>query len=636
MTFAIQTLPTEVVNLIAAGEVIDSLAAVVRELVENSLDAGATRIVVSLCSDQWRVRVADNGTGMNLTDLQLAASAHSTSKIRKSEDLWKITSLGFRGEALHSLAALAEVEIISRLAGSVEGWRVIYNCEGESAQISACAIAPGTVVTVSNLFGTWPVRRQGLPAIAQQLRAVQETIQQIALCHPHVTWQVQQNERPWFTISPGTTAKQILPQILKQVHLHDLQQLTLEVPTPERGKPAVGAGLEDKIERKQITSPQNPPDLLEDKIERKQITSRQNPPDLLEDKIERKQITSRQNPPFLLEQGNIFNAKISLVLGLPDRCHRRRPDWVKVATNKRLVRSPELEQTIISAFMRTCPRDRYPICFLHLQIPPSFLDWNRHPAKAEIYLHSLSHWQEQVSLAIEQALRINPENLPETAHSERVEKLLKVSEATGDYNVSRSIQATPEADKNAKKVAEISLIQLTAIAQLHNTYIVAEHPTGVWLVEQHIAHERVLYEQLCDRWQLVPLEPPIILHHLTLTQVEQLQRLGLDIEPFGEQLWAVRSAPALLTKRADCAAALLELSLGGDLQTAQVATACRSAIRNGTALSLSEMQTLLDQWKSTRNPRTCPHGRPIYLSLEESALARFFRRHWVIGKSHGI
>jgi hypothetical protein len=116
MSYGIQTLPTEVVNLIAAGEVIDSLAAVVRELVENSLDAGATRIVVSVWSDQWRVRVADNGTGMNLRDLQQAASAHSTSKIRSSDDLWKITSLGFRGEALHSLAALAQVEILSRLA----------------------------------------------------------------------------------------------------------------------------------------------------------------------------------------------------------------------------------------------------------------------------------------------------------------------------------------------------------------------------------------------------------------------------------------------------------------------------------------------------------------------------------------
>jgi DNA mismatch repair protein MutL len=123
---------------------------------------------------------------------------------------------------------------------------------------------------------------------------------------------------------------------------------------------------------------------------------------------------------------------------------------------------------------------------------------------------------------------------------------------------------------------------------------------------------------------------------LNSVQVEQLERIGLEVEPFGEQLWAIRSAPELLKKRDDCKNALLELSLGGDLQTAQVATACRSAIRNGTPLSLSEMQTLLDQWKSTRNPRTCPHGRPIYLSLEEPALSRFFRRHWVIGKSHGI
>ena len=173
-------------------------------------------------------------------------------------------------------------------------------------------------------------------------------------------------------------------------------------------------------------------------------------------------------------------------------------------------------------------------------------------------------------------------------------------------------------------------------AQVRHPYIVAEHSAGLWLVEQHIAHERVLYEQLQEDWQLVLLESPILLSQLTGAQVEQLQRLGLDIEPFGEQLWAVRTAPEMLVQRDDCQAALLELSLGGDIQAAQVAIACRSAIRNGMPLSLPEMQALLDRWKVTRQPRTCPHGRPIYLSLEESALARFFRRHWVIGKSHGL
>ncbi|MBF2029950.1 MAG: DNA mismatch repair protein MutL, partial [Oscillatoriales cyanobacterium C42_A2020_001] len=161
-------------------------------------------------------------------------------------------------------------------------------------------------------------------------------------------------------------------------------------------------------------------------------------------------------------------------------------------------------------------------------------------------------------------------------------------------------------------------------------------PTGVWLIEQHIAHERVLYEQLSDRWQMVVLEPPIILSELTSAQLEQLQRIGIEVEPFGEQTWIARTAPTLLAKRQDCADALMELSLGGDVQMAQAAIACRSAIRNGTPLTLQEMQQVLDQWQQTRNPRTCPHGRPICLSLEESSLSRFFRRHWMIGKSHGI
>ena len=139
----------------------------------------------------------------------------------------------------------------------------------------------------------------------------------------------------------------------------------------------------------------------------------------------------------------------------------------------------------------------------------------------------------------------------------------------------------------------------------------------MWLIEQHIAHERVLYEQLCDHWQLVHVETPIIIYKLSPAQVSQLQRIGLDIEPFGDKLWAVRNIPNMLKQREDAADAILELSWGGDLQTAQVAVACRSAIRNGTKMSLPEMQTLLDNWQQTRNPRTCPHGRPIYLSLEE-------------------
>ncbi|MEH2311816.1 MAG: DNA mismatch repair endonuclease MutL [Nostoc sp.] len=572
MASTIQALPTEVVYLITAGEVIDSLASVVRELVENSLDAGATRIVVSLWPQQWRIRVADNGCGMNLDDLQQAATAHSTSKIRSSADLWKINSLGFRGEALHSLTTLANLEILSRTVGGKLGWRISYGNGGEVVQVEVTAIAPGTVVTVSHLFGNCSSRRQGLPTAAQQMKAVQATIHQIALCHPHVTWQISQNDRQWFTICPAATTGQLLPQILPQVRQGDLQEVKLELPNPPNSSLQTLHSYTDVINR---VSP---------------------------------------------------NSSLNLVVGLPDRTHRHRPDWVRVAINGRMVKTPELEQTILSAFHRTLPRDRYPICFLHLAISPDQINWNRNPAKTEIYLNEIIYWQEQITQAINQALSISSNNLKEAVHTTRVSKLLKAAEAKGGYNFNP--QNPKEDYKNPNS--------LKAVAQVSNTYIVAEHPGGMWLVEQHIAHERVLYEQLCDNWQLVPVEPAIILYQLSPAQVSQLQRIGLEIEPFGEQLWAVRNIPAPLQQRDDCAEAILELSWGGDLQTAQVAVACRSAIRNGTPMNQQEMQTLLDNWQRTRNPRTCPHGRPIYLSLEESALARFFRRNWVIGKSHGI
>ena len=233
MPCEIQTLPDEVIDLIAAGEVIDSLAAVVRELVENSLDAGANRITISLHPELWQVQVIDNGKGMSLDDLRICAQPHSTSKIRSRKDLWYITSLGFRGEALHSIAQVADLNICSRTKHQLDpvGWKVNYS-EGKSQPESAVAIATGTIITVSNLFAKLPVRRRGLPALNQQLKAVQKLIQQIALCHPQITWQIKQNNSPWFYVSPGATAKDVLPQFLRRVSSSDLHHLKIEIPTP--------------------------------------------------------------------------------------------------------------------------------------------------------------------------------------------------------------------------------------------------------------------------------------------------------------------------------------------------------------------------------------------------------------------
>ncbi|MGH2415891.1 MAG: DNA mismatch repair endonuclease MutL, partial [Microcystaceae cyanobacterium] len=370
-------------------------------------------------------------------------------------DLWKITSLGFRGEALHSLTTLADLEILSRPQGGDCGWRVVYGYAGEILYVEAAAIAPGTIVTVSNLFGNCSGRREALPTLAQQMKAVQATIHQIALCHPHVTWQVWQNDREWFTLCPVTSIGQLLPQILHQVKEADLQELKLEIPNPE-------------------------------------------------------------NSEF-----RTHNSGLHLVIGLPDRCHRHRPDWVRVAVNGRMVKSSELEQTILSGFHRTLPRDRFPVCLLHLFISPEHINWNRNPAKSEIYLNQLSYWQEQISEAIAQALRINSTSVKDAVHTTRVGKLLKAAEEKGGYNVNRSLPS--EEHKTHGETSHATSLQLKAVAQVNNTYIVGEHPGGVWLVEQHIAHERVLYEQLCDNWKIIPIEPPVILHQLSPAQVSQLQ-----------------------------------------------------------------------------------------------------------------
>lgn len=575
MSPPIQPLPSDVVSLIAAGEVIDSLAAVVRELAENALDAQATRLVISLLPERWRVKVTDNGEGMSLNDLRNCAKSHSTSKIAHFNDLAKITSLGFRGEALHSLSQVCELEIASRYAIDTQGmgWHLRYDNQGKPLTEQPTAIAVGTIVTVSDLFGNMPVRRQGLPSLSQQLKGVQAIVENLALCHPQVNWHVWHNERLWLNISPGKTAQDILPQLLKQVHHHDLQFVSQQVKIPDN---------------------------------------------CVFQSLAKAQLIDFPLPP--LEK----NGLVEVTLGLPDRCHRRRPDWVKVGINGRVVRLPQLEQTILMTFSRTLPKDRFPICFLNLTISPNHIDWNRHPAKAKIYLYALNFWQKRISEIIEQGLRLFPQTLSIAAQNQRVEKLLKAVEKKENCNII------------LKTSNEIRLMPLKAVAQVRNTYIVAEHSSGLWLIEQHIAQERVLYEKLQRDWEFIDLDTPIILTKISSYQIEQLQRIGLEVEGFGKKMWAVRTIPTILSKRDDRQDALIELSLGGDLETAQIATACRSAIRNGTPMNLSQMQALLDSWRTTRNPRTCPHGRPIYLSLEDSSLSRFFRRHWVIGKSHGI
>jgi DNA mismatch repair protein MutL len=591
---AIQPLNTELIYRIAAGEILDSVGAVVRELIDNALDAAASRISISLGTDLSKVEVADNGTGLTWANLQQAALPHTTSKISTFAHLNELQTLGFRGEALHSLAQLGRLEICSRAQTSPTGWRTLYDSTGSVAQAEEIAMAAGTTVTVTHLFETWPSRQQDAIAKGSQwLSNIQAMIGDYALCHPHITWQAYRDRRQWFNLPPGHSAKDVILQLIGKL-------------TPE-------------VLRYEVFSVQVPGGTV-----------------------------NRDNSPQTLPNPSSV-AKLEVLIGLPDRYHRHRPDWVRVAVNGRRVSVNGLsaaeqwgpiEQSILNAFRQVLPRHRYPLCWIHLKVPARFVDWNRTASKSHIYLYEIEPWKQEISQCIQQVLNLS--TLPDPSGLQ-MRQFLKSAEAKGRYaltaplNLSGELPHASSQDKPTAQSAEnLKLGTLRAIAQLHQTYIVAEHPSGLWLVEQHIAHERVLYEQLCQDWQFVDLDTPLALQRLSDGQVQNLAHLGLPAEPFGPDLWAVRTAPKLLAERPDCLQALYELSHCPDPQPALVATACRSALRNGQPLTLSEMQILLNQWQQTQHPRTCPHGRPIYLRLEEQTLSKFFRRHWVIGKSHGI
>jgi DNA mismatch repair protein MutL len=585
MNSSIQPLASAIVHRIAAGEVIDSIAAVVRELIDNALDAQASRISITIWPQDWRVQVSDNGVGLEWADLQQAALLYTTSKLSSRTSLDQVTTLGFRGEALHSMAQVSDLDIASRQASAETGWQVTYDMQGRVTQANAIALAPGTIVTVSNLFARWPSRRQ-IASESQMLRSLQALIQDYALCHPTVTWQVYRGDRSWFQIAPGDTVQDILLQLLPQRSPQEFRSTTHTLPC--------GA-----------TFPEIPDTLAPESV------------------------------------------TVELLIALPDRYHRHRSDWIRTSVNGRRVSINldagadatllgPLEQSILNAFRQTIPRHRYPLCFVHFKLPPTLVDWNRTASKSHVYLHYGELWSELLTQQIQQLL--GGATIPDTAP--RLRQLIKSAEQQGQYTIQPLVNLSAKLPDAKPKVpleeSDLPAGNLKAIAQLHNTYIVAEHPAGMWLVEQHIAHERVLYEQISRNWEVVSLDTPITLNNLSDRQVQNLQTLGLGVEEFGQNLWAVRTAPKSLAQREDTEAALLELSQFQTLQPAIVATACRSAIRNGIPLALSEMQILLDQWQQTQAPRTCPHGRPIYLPLEETALARFFRRHWVIGKSHGI
>ncbi|MCS6959125.1 MAG: DNA mismatch repair endonuclease MutL [Pseudanabaenaceae cyanobacterium SKYGB_i_bin29] len=514
----IQPLDQTIVALISAGEVIDSPVAVVRELVENALDAQADRITINLWTedDLFSVQVADNGVGMTVADLVQVAQPYSTSKIRQLQDLSNITSLGFRGEALHSIAQFSRLTIASRPQGQI-GYQMRPGYDAPTPY----AMAEGTIVTAERIFAHFAQRRAGLPDRSQQLRQIQKLIQEFALLHPAVTWQVELEKRPWFTLWGGASMAEIWLQIFPRCSETDVRELQQDY-----GR---------------------------------------------------------------------------LLVGLPDRFSRPRPDWIKIAVNGRPVHVPELEQTVLAAFSHTLPRQRFPGCVVHLQVEGTAIDWQRHPAKREIYLHNIGEWQQRVEMGIRQLLQS-----PQPGLSSYGKQLFHLAESQANY-----CAAPPP----------------KILGQLHRTYILVEQPEGLYLVEQHVAHERILFEQLESLWAIVPLAEPLLLTDLTEEQQENLNRAGIPAEPFGHNTWRITALPRLLVHHPDLPNAVAALSRESSNTALRARVACLAAVRNGVELDQLTMTQIVQGWQQCQVPHTCPHGRPIYFFLGKQRLDNFFRRY---------
>ena len=532
---SIHPLSPELVHLIAAGEIIDSLVAVVRELVDNSLDAGAKRITVCIWLQRWTLQVSDDGRGMSPEDALVCALPHQTSKIQFVEDLWHINTLGFRGEGLHALATVAELTLVTHSPEqSLASWQC-YDHQGQVMEQKPQGAGLGTIVTLSNIFGQMPVRRRFLN-LQKEGMAILQWIKYRALAHPDVTWQVSIGEndsalKPKLSLWPGSNAKDILLQLFPRLEPSDFAEGSTRTP----------------------------------------------------------------------------KQKITVTVGLPNRYSRPRPDWIIFTINGRCVEDKALLEGVNHLFRRTLPKGRYPLCVVNLELPAERLNWNVHPAKTTVQYQDQPALIQQIQDTLAQVLMDTLPSQDSRLFRAALKRALK--EEGTPYNTGR---------------------KLKALAQIRNTYILAEHSEGLWLVEQHVAEERVLFELIQREWKLAALPNVVLVENLTQRQQENLETLGMVLEPFGENVWTIRQAPVCLLERSDCVEALRELSRCSDLDSACASLACRTAIRNGTPVDLSSLQNLLDRWINTQNPHTCPHGRPIYLPLAENDLARFFRRHWTL------
>lgn len=607
----IHILSPEVANQIAAGEVVERPASAVKELIENSLDAGATDIRVEVREGGRRlIRVQDDGCGIPAAEAALAFERHATSKIMSADDLSHITTLGFRGEALASIASVAQVTLLTRTRAEAAG-ALIRMAEGREIERSVHGAPPGTSVTVEHLFANVPARLKFLKQPATEAAHIQQIVTRYALAYPERRFGLVSDGKLVFQSSGSGKPRDVL------VKVYGLEMAREMLPLAD-GRWQMADGESQGGIRDFDDSPQP---------------------------------SAISHTPSAISVGGYTGAPA---------LHRGNRGYITLFVNRRWFQDTSVAYAVIQAYHTLLPVGRYPVAVIFIEMPPEDVDVNVHPTKAEVRFRESGAIFSAVQRAVRRALTehapipqvglgpaptaaAGPQMLGGEGWAERRDALL----AAGQSRLLPSAGLNDAAPRPAAGRDPAALLPLLrVVGQLGATYIIAEGPDGLYLIDQHAAHERILYEQMLteqagSRLAVQPLLEPLLLDlnaeqaAVTAEELETLNQLGVAIAPFGGSSYLVRALPALLS-RDDPAAALAEIIDGLAAHTDLVASTrearlvtliCkRAAIKGNTPMNLAEMQELVRRLEACRSPRTCPHGRPTMIYLSNSDLARQFGR----------
>jgi DNA mismatch repair protein MutL len=565
----IRVLESDVATKIAAGEVVERPLSVVKELLENSIDARASHITIDVAGGGTDlVRVTDDGEGIPADDLELAFNRHATSKIWLLSDLEKAETLGFRGEALPSIASVARVSLSSRTKDQAIG-QEIHLRWGRVTSKNNFGRPSGTTVTVIGLFENVPARRKFLRSVGAETARISDMVSRLCLAFPKIQFRLRAEGRETL-LSPGTGS---LSDTIAAVYGIEISQRLVEARWE----------LDDA------------------------------------------------------------GYQVQGYISTPST-HRANRNYMTFLVNQRWVRNRLLSYALEQSYRGFLPEKRFPIAVLNILVPANDLDVNIHPSKREVRLLQ----ENRVFAAVQRAVRsslISYSPVPEI-------RLANDRPSTESPTSFSFFKGSPLMDSIAGEshIARmyigptIPLSSLRIVGQVKNTYLVTEGPDGIYIIDQHAAHECVLYEEILKKSeqgskQAHPLLDPVLAEltpmqeEIVRTNGELLERYGFKLEPFGDSTCLVRSVP-LISTTTDAVIALQEvldlITIHGTLKTLDTAIAasiaCHSAVRAGKILSVTEIDELVHRLETTNNPHTCPHGRPTIVHLSTSRLEREFGR----------